>query len=567
LADFRLLRVFNSESMMDSRQLLADYVKNGSEAAFKELLSRYMDLVYSTALRLVNGDVHRAQDVAQSVFTDLAREAPRLSPDTMLGGWLHRHTFFTATKFIRTERRRQIREQQAMEMNALNNTDRDFEYLAPVLDQAINELPEDDRAAILLRFYERRDLRSIGETLGSSEDAAQKRVSRALDQLHGMLTRRGVVLSATVLAATLAAKAVTAAPTGLLATIATAALSGSTITTATVIAATKTATMTTLQKAALAATFAIVAGAGIQQAYQAARLRSQMQALQQQRTFMGEQIQQLQRERDDAANRPAVATVEKGDNTELLRLRAEVGALRVVAREQAPVDPVVRDWATRIASLKQKLDEMPDKRIPEMAFLTEKDWAAATSDANLDTDDGVRQALSALRSAAKNNFLNALRDAFRKYAQAADGGELPTGMAQFAKAINANRSLLPSDLAQLKPYFDQPVDDALLQRYQLLQPTTFHDNLSDIIVKEIAAPVDPEYDTHHEMGLQSAGAGSVNLTQDTVNKAARDFVKANNGQAPNAPAQLAPYLKTPMDPALVQKYLDKLATASLVSGK
>jgi hypothetical protein len=127
--------------------------------------------------------------------------------------------------------------------------------------------------------------------------------------------------------------------------------------------------------------------------------------------------------------------------------------------------------------------------------------------------------------------------------------------------------LLPSDLAQLKPYFDQPVDDALLQRYQLLQPTTFHDNLSDIIVKEIAAPVDPEYDTHHEMGLQSAGAGSVNLTQDTVNKAARDFVKANNGQAPNAPAQLAPYLKTPMDPALVQKYLDKLATASLVSGK
>src|SRR6185312_15800230 len=251
--------------------------------AFRELLERYVDLVYSTALRLVQGDTHRAQDVAQTVFTDLAREAHKLSADTMLGGWLHRDTCFIASKLMRAERRRQFREQQATEMNALNEPDNVFEHLGPVLDEVINELPEADRVAILLRFYERRDLRSVGEALGSSENAAQKRVTRALDQLHGMLTRRGIALSVTVLGTALAAKAVTAAPAGLVGTIATAALAGPTITTATVIAATKTATMTTLQKAAIATTFAIVAGAGIQQAYQAARWRNQVEALQRQR--------------------------------------------------------------------------------------------------------------------------------------------------------------------------------------------------------------------------------------------------------------------------------------------
>ncbi len=553
--------------MTDSQQLLAAYVKTGSEAAFRELLERYIDLVYSTALRLVLGDTHSAEDVAQTVFTDLAREANKLSSDTMLGGWLHRDTCFVASKLMRAERRRQLREQQATEMNALNQSDSDFEHLGPVLDEVINELPEADRMAILLRFYERRDLRSVGEALGSSENAAQKRVTRALDQLHGMLTRRGIVLSATVLATALAAKAVTAAPTGLVGTIAAAALSSSTITTATVIAATKTATMTTLQKAAIVAAFAIVAGAGIQQAYQASQLRSQIQALQQQRTSMGEQTQRLQRERDDAANRPVAETVGKGDEAELLKLRAEVGALRQAAREQSPIDPVARDWTTRIASLKQKLDQMPEKRIPEMVLLTEKDWAGSARDANVDTDEGVRQALSDLRSVAKSHFQWALKDAFKKYAEAVNGGELPEGMAQYAKALNANSSLLPTDLAQLKPYFDQPIDDAVWQRYEYKPPAKFQDNLSGIMVTEIAPPADLEYDTHHEFGLNVGGTGKVNFAQDQVNAAAKAFAQANNGQVPADPSQIAPYLKSPLDAALVQKYFSKLPTPVSASAK
>jgi hypothetical protein len=123
--------------------------------------------------------------------------------------------------------------------------------------------------------------------------------------------------------------------------------------------------------------------------------------------------------------------------------------------------------------------------------------------------------------------------------------------------INANAALLPSDLAQLKPYFDMPVEDATLRRYEFMRPANLHDNLSDILVKEIAPPVDTEYDTHHEMGLNSGGVGSINLIADAVAAAANDYAQANGGQMPSDPAQIAPYLKQPLNSALVQKYLTK----------
>jgi DNA-directed RNA polymerase specialized sigma24 family protein len=154
LADFQRRRVFNGElTMTDSHQLLVDYAKNGSETAFRELVSRYIDLVYSTAFRRVDGDSHRAKDVAQAVFLDLARQAPKLSGDVMLGGWLHRHTCFAAAKVLRGERRRQVRERQAVEMNALNATETRLTDMAPVLDEVINELggvrPQGDPAPVL----------------------------------------------------------------------------------------------------------------------------------------------------------------------------------------------------------------------------------------------------------------------------------------------------------------------------------------------------------------------------------------------------------------------------------
>src|ERR1041385_5432588 len=201
--------------MTETQELLETYAKTGSEPAFRELLTRYVDLVYSAAVRLVGGDAHLAKDVVQRVFVDLAKMARRLPANIMLGGWLHRHTCFVASTLMRGERRRLVRERQAVEMNALQNQpDIYLQNVAPVLDEAINKLGNEDRTAILLRFFEQLDYRKGGEILGSSEEAAKKRVSRALDKLHGLLTARGVTLSAAALATALTTRAIKTAPAG-----------------------------------------------------------------------------------------------------------------------------------------------------------------------------------------------------------------------------------------------------------------------------------------------------------------------------------------------------------------
>src|ERR1035437_5694652 len=214
--------------MTDSQTLLAEYARSRSEPAFRELVSRYIDLVYSTAFRLVGGDAQSAQDVAQTVFVALAAKAGTLPEDVMLGGWLHQHTRFAAGKFMRTERRRQLRERQAAEMNAIeDHSESNLAQVAPVLDEAIGQLEAEDRTAILLRFFERRDFRSVGDALGSSEDAARKRVDRALEKLHVFLKQRGSTLSAVALGTALVTEAVTAAPAGLAGTTVRIALASS----------------------------------------------------------------------------------------------------------------------------------------------------------------------------------------------------------------------------------------------------------------------------------------------------------------------------------------------------
>ncbi len=211
--------------MTDTNQLLLEYAQRGSESAFRTLVTRYLDLVYSVALRRAGGDVHLAQDIAQSVFTDLARKARALPPDMRLGGWLHRHTCFVASTLLRSERRRRERERQAAEMNSLQAfPDRPWDELGPVLDEAIDQLESPDREVIVLRFFEKRDLREVGVALGISEDAAQKRVSRAVDRLRERVNASGVAVTVTALGAVLVTSAVNAAPAGLASTISSAAL-------------------------------------------------------------------------------------------------------------------------------------------------------------------------------------------------------------------------------------------------------------------------------------------------------------------------------------------------------
>ncbi len=278
--------------MTESQRLLAEYAESGSEGAFRELAARYVNLVYSTALRLLGGDTHWAEDVTQTVFLRLSHDARRLARESSLGGWLHRETCFAASKGLRCERRRRARERQAAFMNSReDHSQANLEKVTPLLDEAINLLGNEDRTAILLRFFEQRDFRSVGEALGSNEEAARKRVTRALEKLQVMLRRRGVALSAAALGTALADKAVIAAPAGLAASVAGAVLAspaaGGAIS-ATVI---KIMTITKLKAGLLSALLAASVTTSVIVYCQArSRLRAQDELLRQQ----GDQLAQLE---------------------------------------------------------------------------------------------------------------------------------------------------------------------------------------------------------------------------------------------------------------------------------
>ena len=288
-------------------QLLARYTGQHAEDAFAELVRRHLDLVFSAALRQVRSP-QLAEEVAQSAFTDLAHQARRLAPDTILTAWLYQVTRRTAIDVVRREARRQHREQVACELNAMNTPAADWTHIEPLLDEAMQALEETDRTAVLLRYFENKSAREMAQTLGTTEDAAQRRVSRAVERLRQFFDKRGVTIGASGLVIAISANSVQAAPAGLAVTIsAAAALVGTSLaTTATATAtATKAIVMTTLQKTLITATIALAVGTGIYQARQASRLRDQVQTLQQQQAPLAEQIQQLEQERDEAVKRLA----------------------------------------------------------------------------------------------------------------------------------------------------------------------------------------------------------------------------------------------------------------------
>jgi RNA polymerase sigma factor (sigma-70 family) len=340
--------------MTEDAALLSRYAADQSEAAFAELTQRHVDLVYSAALRLVNGDVHSAQDVTQQVFAEVARQAKRLARHPVFVGWLYTTTRQMALRMNRTDQRRQAREQEATMMNQLLHDDSppaDWNQLRPVLEDVMHELDDKDRHAVLLRFFQNKSLNEVGAALNLTENAARMRVDRALDKLRGKLARHGITTTAASLAAVVAANAVQAAPVGFAATISAAAISTSTL-----ITATTTIAMTAMQKTIVAAALAAAVGTGIYAVHQGAQSRGRIRALEEQQAPLTVQLQQLQRERDAATNRVAALTDElarvKKNPSELLKLRSEVGTLRqekAVAGSKSALNKVTADPAARTA--------------------------------------------------------------------------------------------------------------------------------------------------------------------------------------------------------------------------
>jgi RNA polymerase sigma factor (sigma-70 family) len=531
--------------MTDVQTLLAEYVRSGSEAAFDELVTRYVDLVYSTAVRLVGGDTHLAEDVAQTVFVDLARTAGSLPEGVMIGGWLHRHTRFVASKALRSERRRQLRERKAAEMNDLPDHSQDnLARITPILDEAIDRLSTEDRTAILLRFFEQLDYQSVGEALGTNEVAAQKRVSRAVEQLRQLLAKRGVALGASVLPALLSTGAIQSAPIGLGAKIsAAAALSSAALHNATTIGLTKTIAMTTIQKTMILSTLAIAVGASIYQTHRAMRLQTQLQSLDRQRAFLSDEAHALSREVHAATN--ALATLQQANDAlreqtkEIPKLRGDLGRLRSQSEElealkaaivDDPTESAAKSWLGRVSQLRQALARMPDQEIPELRFLTDQDWLnAVKGKRQLATDADVEQALSNLRISAKNEFAMVLRNALRAYLLASSGQS-------------------PTDVSQLKPYFTSPVDNLVLQRYEFTEPG---------VIGQRHTPLDDQDDTYYRISVEDLSTISGDVAEKTLGPALQAFAAANHGQQPSDPTQLLPYVKTPAEQAVLQRVIQR----------
>jgi hypothetical protein len=280
----------------------------------------------------------------------------------------------------------------------MNTNSPEWTRVEPWLDEAMETLGEPDRTAILLRYFEDKSLREVGQALGMSEDAAQKRVSRAVEQLRNFLSKHGVTVGATSLVAAVSANAVQSAPLGLSSTISAAVtLSGAATHTAT-IGATKTILMTTMQKTLVATALAAAVGTGLYEALEISHLRSRVESFQQQQKALKDQLDQARQERDASATSLTAAQQQnetlRREIADLPKLRNEKARLREDSRESArlkagipapDIDPAIeaslRTWARRTAQLKQRLEQMPDKKIPELQLLTEQNWFDAVKDA------------------------------------------------------------------------------------------------------------------------------------------------------------------------------------------
>lgn len=196
---------------MDDIQLLRVYVAEDSQEAFRVLLQRHVNLVYSVAMRKT-GNAAMAEEVSQAVFILLFKKAATFKPHTILSGWLYRATCFAANDILKAERRRQLREQEVYETMQNTGGTTVWSAIEPWLDEAMTALSDGDRQAVLLRFFENKSLSEVGATFGISDDTAQKRITRALDRLRKRLARHKTSITVTTLATLLAANAVQAAP-------------------------------------------------------------------------------------------------------------------------------------------------------------------------------------------------------------------------------------------------------------------------------------------------------------------------------------------------------------------
>ena len=308
--------------------------------------------------------------------------------------------------------------------------------------------------------------------------------------------------------------------------------------------------MTPLQKTIIGATLALAVGTNIYQGRHNSKLRDRLQTARQQLAQLTEQARQLTNERDSTFQTVEALRAEKDrvnrDIAEEVRLRGEVARLRTNAQEIArlkakansetnnPAAAPVKSWTERVNRLKELVERTPEAKIPEFQFLTTEDWLGAAT-----KGDNDRKTLWDLRQLAGNRFSKHLQAALRKY-------------------LEAHNSQAPTDLAQVEPYFEPPMDQAVLDRWKIAPASEVpHVRMgtSDWIVTQKASPIDEEYDLRMVINL----TGNCFTSNDSVRllfPAIGAFQKANEGRDYEHLSQLIPYVTTPEQRAALDRLLE-----------
>ncbi|PTX94344.1 sigma-70 family RNA polymerase sigma factor [Opitutus sp. ER46] len=508
-------------SAATDHELLQAYLRVHSQGAFAELVRRHVDLVYSAARRQVGAE-HAAREVAQLVFLDLARHAARIRPGQPLAPWLHVVTRRRAIDHIRQEARRVVREQRAAGILAMNEPGTDWSHVAPLLDAAIASLGEKDRTAVVLRYFQNRGLREVGNAMGLSDDAAQKRVGRALEKLRGYFLARGVTITAAGIAAEMSARAVQTAPVGLAAAIGAA--------TPPVVGASISGWLAGAlgRKLAVGALSAAIIGGTVVELHRHGQHAAQIDALRREECALGQHLQELGRQAKSAEQRTAD-----------IEARLEQRRREDPANE---LDTEVAAWFARVTQLKRLAAESPQWSVPEFRLLTERDWFELARDAKFDTDQERRTLLGTVRNTARQIAGRRLQGALVAYLDEHDG-------------------LLPAAISSLSSYLQPTLDPDILARYVMGAQGNVHQFDPDERLILEHTVVDEAYGT--QLGIGRLGFEMLEATdvpKADFRRAVEAFAAAHADRLPQSPADLLPFFTQPLSPRAQEAFLKKPAS-------
>ena len=199
--------------MTEDAQWLTQFVEEGSELAFVCLVRKYVDLVYSAAMRQLK-DAALAEDVTQLAFITLSQKAETVREECTVSAWLLVTTRYLCLSTFRANARRQRHEQTAAAMAKTTESPPSlaWEEFSPYLDAALGSLNRQDRQAITLRYFQGQSFREVARTMGTSPVAAKQRVHRATVRMRKFFAARGVNVSTATIGPAISAFAVHAAP-------------------------------------------------------------------------------------------------------------------------------------------------------------------------------------------------------------------------------------------------------------------------------------------------------------------------------------------------------------------